>query len=82
MKTIRQGPGTLFDAGQMSVFWAINHRASPDSAGAGGRWIPGARAGRIPTGAARIDNAAQARRANCPPTSAIEVPLPFCSGQA
>jgi len=50
VKTIRQGPGTLFDAGQMSVFWAINHRASPDSAGAGGRRIPGARAGRIDRG--------------------------------
>jgi hypothetical protein len=40
VKTIRQGPGTLFDAGQMSVFWAINHRASPDSAATGDRWIP------------------------------------------
>src|ERR1700690_450174 len=53
VKTIRQGPGSLFDAGQMRVFGAITPPAAPAGAGAGGGGTPGPRAGRIPTGAAR-----------------------------
>jgi len=81
-KTIRQGPGILFDAGQLGVFCALSRRTTPNGAGACGRWIPVARAGRTPTGAARIDKAAQAPRTNCRSISATEVLAPSCSGQA
>jgi hypothetical protein len=66
------------------VKWACFARsaAAPTARAPPASGFLGARAGWTPTGAARIDNAALAPRANCRSISATAVLAPSCSGQA